>query len=112
MIYSDDRGIRAVAARVNIPVIAWQTSNFLPKTRNTNSNLNLGRPKRTSKTSQSPSRPVANPAQSRAFLETAREIEADETKSAADALMGELARTPADQKKKPTPKGRAKKDRK
>ncbi|MER8521527.1 MULTISPECIES: hypothetical protein [unclassified Mesorhizobium] len=39
--------------------------------------------------------------QSRAFIEKAREIEADEGKSDADALMGKLARTPADHKQKP-----------
>jgi hypothetical protein len=33
-----------------------------------------------------------NPAQSRAFIEKAREIEADEKRSAADKLMGKLAK--------------------
>ncbi|MER8881614.1 hypothetical protein NKH84_02315 [Mesorhizobium sp. M0902] len=42
-----------------------------------------------------------NRSQSAAFIEKAREIEADEGKSDADALMGKLARTPADHKQKP-----------
>ncbi|WP_181174950.1 MULTISPECIES: hypothetical protein [unclassified Mesorhizobium] len=48
-----------------------------------------------------------NPSQSRAFIEKAREIEADEKKSAADALMGKLAHMPPDHKQKP--KGNVKK---
>jgi hypothetical protein len=49
--------------------------------------------------------------QSRAFIEKAREIGADEEKSAADALMGRLAKTPPDPKHKPTakPTGKGKK---
>jgi hypothetical protein len=39
-----------------------------------------------------------NPEQSKAFIEKAREIEADEKRSAADKLMGRLA------KMKPQPK--------
>ncbi|MBZ9843882.1 hypothetical protein [Mesorhizobium sp. CA5] len=49
-----------------------------------------------------------DPAQSRAFIEKAREIEADDNnKSGADALMGKLAHTPPDHKQKP--KGNVKK---
>ncbi|TPL48306.1 hypothetical protein [Mesorhizobium sp. B2-4-6] len=50
-----------------------------------------------------------DPAQSRAFIEKAREIEADEKKSDADALMGKLAHMPPDPKPKPKPKGKTKK---
>jgi hypothetical protein len=39
--------------------------------------------------------------QSKAFIDKAREIEADEENSAADLLMGRLARTPPDPKLKP-----------
>jgi len=42
-------------------------------------------------------------------LETAQEIEADEDKSAADALLGKLAHMPPDPKPKPKPKGKTKK---
>lgn len=39
--------------------------------------------------------------QSRAFIEKAREIEADDDKSAADTLMGKLAHMPPAPKPKP-----------
>ena len=38
--------------------------------------------------------------QSRAFIEKAREIEADEDKSAADELIGKLAKMPPEPRKK------------
>jgi hypothetical protein len=41
-----------------------------------------------------------NKEQSKLFLEKAREIEADEERSAADDLMGRLARTPPQPKTK------------
>jgi hypothetical protein len=41
-----------------------------------------------------------NPEQSRAFIEKAREIEADEEQSKADDLMGQLAKKP------PEPRGK------
>lgn len=41
-----------------------------------------------------------DPAQSRAFIEKARDIEADDQKSAADAVMGKLAKSPPDPKSK------------
>jgi hypothetical protein len=40
-----------------------------------------------------------NPEQSRLFIEKAREIGADEDKSAADALIGRLAKTPPEPRK-------------
>jgi hypothetical protein len=43
---------------------------------------------------------VDDPAQSRAFVEKAREIEADEESSRADDLLGRLARTPPGHKAK------------
>ncbi|RWK66853.1 hypothetical protein [Mesorhizobium sp.] len=48
-------------------------------------------------------------AQYERFKEVARQIGADETSSAADALMGRLARTPPDHKPKPRGKAKAKK---
>jgi hypothetical protein len=49
--------------------------------------------------------PVDDKEQSKAFIEKAREIEADEEHSAADKLMERLAKTP------PEPKSAAKKAR-
>jgi len=45
-----------------------------------------------------------NEDQSRLFIEAAREVGADEKRSAADALMGKLAHIPPDPKPKPRPK--------
>jgi hypothetical protein len=42
-----------------------------------------------------------DPEQSCRFIEKARQLEADEDRSNADALMGKLARTPPDPKPKP-----------
>jgi hypothetical protein len=42
--------------------------------------------------------------QSKRFIEKAREIGADEDKSAADKLMGELAKMPRDPHKSPSKK--------
>ena len=42
--------------------------------------------------------------QSKAFVEKAREIGADEEKSAADALMARLAKTPPEPRKPPRAK--------
>ena len=44
-------------------------------------------------------------AQSRAFIETARDIGADETESAADKLLGRLAKMP------PEPRGKKSRDK-
>jgi hypothetical protein len=41
-------------------------------------------------------------AQSRAFIEKAREVEADEDRSAADDLLGKLAKQPPEPRKKET----------
>jgi hypothetical protein len=40
-----------------------------------------------------------NPGQSKLFIEKAREIGADEEKSAADDLIGQLAKSPPDPRK-------------
>jgi hypothetical protein len=42
-----------------------------------------------------------DPEQSRLFIKKAREIEADEENSAADELIGHLAKTPPAPRKKP-----------
>ncbi|MER8763242.1 hypothetical protein [Mesorhizobium sp. M0968] len=42
-----------------------------------------------------------NPSQSAAFIEKAREIDADGKADKADAIMGKLAKTPPDPKHKP-----------
>ena len=47
-------------------------------------------------------RPPDDKQQSKLFIEKAREIGADEEKSAADDLMGRLAKTPPKPKRKPT----------
>jgi hypothetical protein len=45
-----------------------------------------------------------DPEQSKLFIEKAREIGADEEKSAADALMGQLAKLPPEPRTKPKSK--------
>jgi hypothetical protein len=51
------------------------------------------------------SRPAReNDEQSRLFMEKAREIEADEERSRADELLGELAKLPPEPRKKPARK--------
>lgn len=47
-----------------------------------------------------------NPKQSDAFIEKARELDAGEENSAADVLMGRLARTPPDPKPAKRPKAK------
>jgi hypothetical protein len=54
---------------------------------------------RSSKNAQPPRR-ADDPEQSRAFIDKAREIGADEKRSAADKLMGQMAKM----KPQPTPK--------
>ena len=50
-----------------------------------------------------------DPAQSRLFIQTAREIGADEEHSAADGLIGHLAKKPPEPQTKPKKKARRKK---
>jgi hypothetical protein len=56
--------------------------------------------KRVAASRRRPSTPLSpdDPKQSRAFIEKAREIEADEEHSAADKLMERLAKTPKSRK--------------
>jgi hypothetical protein len=60
--------------------------------------MNPKRPKAAAVKVDRPSRD--DPAQSRAFIKKAREIEADEAASRADDLMGRLAKRPPDPKPK------------
>jgi len=47
-----------------------------------------------------------NPAQSKAFIEKAREIDADGEKSVAEDLLGRLARSPPERREQPTKDGK------